>query len=113
MSNIILMAIGILSIGITIGGNIKAYTIGKYNPYIFRLRKGYEWKLIYMISYFGCYMPTIFIQGVVSKAVYVTIIMVSIYLSMVVLNYKCFKSNRDTRILLETLIVGRWPFPLL
>lgn len=105
MLNIILIAIGILSIGVVISGDIKAYAMGNYNPYIFRMKEGYEWKLVYTICYFGYFMPIIFVQDIYLKNVYIAILVVSTYLSMFVLNYKCFKSNRDKRILIENLIM--------
>jgi len=106
MLDIVLMVIGVISIGITINGDIKAYGIGVYNPYKFRMRVDYEWEKSYMISYFGYFIPMFVIHDVFNKFVYIAILFSSLCLSMVIFNYKCFKFNRDRRILIETLIVS-------
>ncbi|BEP27838.1 hypothetical protein [Helicovermis profundi] len=104
MLDFISMIVGVISIGITIGSDIKAYTVGVYNPYLFRMRMDYEWKKLNVISYFGFSIPIFIIQDIFYKFVYIAILSFSMIVSRIILNYKCYKLDLDRRILFETFI---------
>ena len=106
MNNLVFMLIGFISIGITVQGQIKAYANDEYNPYVFRMRTKQEFKFIYMLAYFGFMMPIFMIQDALYSNIYVATLLISTFLPLTILNYMSYRSSRDSRILIESSILG-------
>ena len=104
LSDIIFFAIGIVSSVFTAWGNRQAYIRGEYDPNIFRLRQGHEWKITTLIAYFGMILPMYFIKLRIINYFYILISFSILLLTMNILNFKCYKRIRKKRILIYTVI---------
>ena len=104
MRDLILIFIGLTSIGIIVKEDIKAYELGTYNPYVFRLRKDYESNVKYLLSNLGCFLPIIAIKNTKYQFLCFAVIFLIFCVSKSALNFICFKKNQKWRILIETVL---------
>ncbi|MDF2614831.1 MAG: hypothetical protein K0S71_2617 [Clostridia bacterium] len=104
------LIIGFASTLITIWSDIRAYQRNEYDPIAFRLRKGYEWKPIIIVSYFGSLMPlwyfSFFAKSSVYLYAYIVYLLSSINLTKTILNFKCYHKVKRKRILIEIISCG-------
>lgn len=101
--NIILFTVGLASLFINILYAVRAYQKGEYNPRIFRLRQGYEYKPMMLIAYFGMISPINFIDSKMYKGVYTICTLGILCIFINILNIKCFMKTGRKRIITETL----------
>ena len=101
--NIILFTIGLASVFINIWFEVRAFQKDEYNPGIFRLRQGYEYKPMMLIAYFGTIIPIFFIKSIICKGAYAICILGIICTFTNIINMKCFIKTGEKRIIIETL----------
>jgi hypothetical protein len=102
MGDTIYYVIGLISSAEIVWTNISAYLRNEYDPILFRFRKGYELKVIDIIAYFGSLLP-LFSLKIPYRYIYLLIVYSVIFLTMTILNLKCYISTKRKRILIETM----------
>jgi hypothetical protein len=95
MKDSYLFIIGIISVTSIITFNISGFRKNEYNPKIFRVRQGSEWRTREFIAYFGFIMPMWLIEGSKFKGIYIFIASVAIVISTSTLNFLTYKSNKN------------------
>jgi hypothetical protein len=105
LRNIILFVIGITSCIVAAWGNRRAYIRGEYDPNIFRLRQGYEWKLTMMLASMGMLLPAPYMEVPIPAYLYILIVFGTFLLTISILNFKCYKKIRKKRILIYNIII--------
>lgn len=101
--NITFFTIGLASVFINIWYEVRAFQKDEYNPGIFRLRQGYEYKPMMLIAYFGTVIPGFFMNSKIYKGAYAICILGIVCTFVNILNMKCFIKTRRNRIITETL----------
>lgn len=104
MKDILLFIIGIISTLLIILFNIERFRNKEYNPKLFRLRHGSEWRIKEFVGYFGFIIPIHSMQKSIISDIYVLILISAFTITFTTLNLLHNKSNKTKSTMLQTAI---------
>ncbi len=93
--------VGLASAFINIQYEVLAFQKDEYNPRIFRVRQGYEYKPMMLIAYFGMIIPMFFINSNFYKGAYAICLLGILCTFTNILNMKCFMKTGKRELLLR------------
>ncbi|WP_099191317.1 hypothetical protein [Tepidibacter mesophilus] len=102
MIDILLCIISILCLVYILKLTINAFNKNKYNPCIFNIGNGLDFKLSNIFWYFGVIIPTKYIKTHYIKDLLEIIILIVIAIVITVLNIKSYNKLKQKNILIQT-----------